>query len=189
MWWCFPGRCDDAFWWAHDLLHKPTHHWWYLRHRCHLWASSSYLVPVSVSQHEARCFTTRKRRLGKVMLSQAWVCSQGKGRQHPMRHWIGHMVAHPQDLHTLPPPPPVNGTWIPYPSYWHLAVITVDLFNLVHLRTYVCPPAPLVLTYSRGHRNTNGWQKGGMRPTGILYCTGCYLVGRKHISRNFIFLN
>ena len=53
--------------------------------------------------------------------------------------------------------PPRHKTWGPTPScYWHLVVITGDLFKLVHLRTYPLPP-PL-LTPSGDYWNTYSWQ-------------------------------
>ena len=49
----------------------------------------------------------------------------------PSRHgtWI------PYDLNTLPPTPQYMGPRYPTPCYWHLVVITGDLFKLVRLRT------------------------------------------------------
>ena len=100
------------------------------------------------------------------------------GRVHP-KTW---------DLDTLLPAPSGHGTWIPDPTprhrmlipyhpcqhgpgkstpcYWHLVVITRDLFKLVHLWT---PPHP-VLTPSGSHQKTYSWQAGSGHPTGMLSC-------------------
>ena len=52
----------------------------------------------------------------------------GVGSQ--MHHGIGHMARYP-----TPHPP-----HIPYsPCYWHLVVITIDLFKLVHLGMFPSP--------------------------------------------------
>ena len=55
-----------------------------------------------------------------------------------------------------------------YPCYWHLVVITKDLFELVHLRTYPLPQP--VLISSGSHKNMHGWQAGSTHPTEILSC-------------------
>ena len=82
-------------------------------------------------------------------------CSRGP---LPMMHWdIGTPLPSPthgawvptpsllpwrSDLGTYPLVPATNicwwslETWDPLPCYWHLVLITGDLFKLVHLRTY-----------------------------------------------------
>ena len=80
--------------------------------------------------------------------------------------WGGGWEHRTWDKHPNPP------TWDTNPCYWHLVVITGNLFKLVHLRIYpLTPPPPqLVPTPSGGHRNTYGWQAGGTHHTGMYSC-------------------
>ena len=75
--------------------------------------------------HYLTLFTSRKWSFGKVMFSQASVCSRGD--------WVGVSVSHQI---RGPTPPPGHKIWGATPCYWHLVVITADLFKLFHLRTY-----------------------------------------------------
>ena len=68
--------------------------------------------------------TAYKRSLGKVMFSQASVC-----QSFCLGDWVHHM--HQGLSHMVGNPPPRHGTF-----FWHLMVITVDPFKLVHLRTH-----------------------------------------------------
>ena len=59
------------------------------------------------------------------------VCSQGRGKWH---------TSWDRSHGRVPPPPPRHQVWEPSPPYyWHLVVITGDLFKLVHLRIYPSP--------------------------------------------------
>ena len=58
--------------------------------------------------------------------------------------------------------------WSYAPWYWHLVVITGDLFRLIHLKTYPLPPPSLIS--SGGHRNMYSWQADGTHITGMMSC-------------------
>ena len=96
----------------------------------------------------------------RSMFSQAYVCSGGR-------------VSRSLDTSRGTVPPDM-GPGYPPSLYWHLMVITKDLFKLVHLRTYHPPPPPpqppSVLTSSGSHQKTNSWEAGGTHPSGMLFC-------------------
>ena len=62
------------------------------------------------------------------------------GEVHHMHHRIGHMVGFStpwtSNLGTYPLPLDIRPSYLPLPCYWHLVVVTGDLFKLVHPQLY-----------------------------------------------------
>ena len=121
---------------------------------------------LSYRFHFHRLITAYKRSFGKVMFSQASVCHFVQGDLMwplPMMNWDMGTPWTPDMAHTrllsLCPHPQSP------PNYWHLVVITGDLFKLVHLRR--CHPTTDIKWWPL---NTYGWQAAGMHPTGVLFC-------------------
>ena len=77
----------------------------------------------------------------------------------------------PSRIPDMGPTPPLLPILRPPLCYWHVSVITENLFKLVQLRTYPSPhPSPPVLISSGGCRKTYCWQSCGSHPTGKLCC-------------------
>ena len=117
--------------------------------------------------------TVHKQSCGKVMFSQLSVCHSVQGFPMwpvPMMHWdMGNPPIPDTKYGTSSSPSPriANMGPTPSPCYWHLVVITGDLFKLAHLRTHPL----MVLTSSGGHQNMHGRQANGTHPTGMLFCS------------------
>ena len=120
-------------------------------------------------------FNYRQQSCWKVMFSEASVILLGDG--------VGTSNASSDRWHGR-----VTSDVAPNLCYWHLVMITGNLFKLVHMRTY--PPPQLVLTSSGGYRNMYRWQAGGTHPSGILSWYFCHrllvtfiLLGHSNDSR------
>ena len=113
------------------------------------------MLTCNVSRDNRFCdciVTTHQRSCGKVMFSRCLsFCSEG------IHVTITH-IPHIQPPNTLDPPH----------CYWHLAVITGDLFKLVHMSAYT-PPQYWHLVVAT--------EAGSIHPTGMLCCLE-YVVAR-----------